>query len=199
MDAMKRQFSWLGGGLILFGTLMLLRKFHLIHLQFSQIVFGFMILWGLVQVGRGFAAAIGGKVFWGTILFLFGVFFFLKQIDSLDIGGHMVVPSAFLILGIAFFMMWMNNVRDWYLIAPALFFGGVGVAFMASELGYLSYWDVWEMLHRYWPVVIIMIGLAIMFKRNRYYMPPPTNPPSTPPPGPPPDASMGSPMAGAAG
>lgn len=176
MDRMKRQFSWLGAVLILLGGLLLMRRLHVFDIRMAQIIFGFMIIWGIVLVGRGFSAIANGKVFWGTALFLFGVYFFIRDIDFLDISYRLIIPATFLIFGTAFLMMWLNNVREWQVLIPAFLIGGAGVAFLMSEFGYLSYWDVWETLHRYWPIAIILLGIGIMFRKSRQHLPPPMPP-----------------------
>ena len=173
MDTIKRQISWFGIALILFGAALLLHKLHIVQIGFWNIFFGFMILLGLGGVIRGFTENLRGKVFWSSVLFLYGVFFLLRSIDRFDISYDLFFPASFLVFGIAFLMMFLNNFRDWHLLVPAVFFCGIGTAFLLSELGYLYYWDVWDMVHRYWPIVIIALGLALMLRRRPQLPPPP--------------------------
>jgi hypothetical protein len=176
MDTYKRQFSWFGVALILFGAALLMNKLNYVHFGFWNIFYVFLMLIGLAGVIRGFSENLKGKIFWSSVLFLYGVFFSLRNIDRYEFGYHLFLPASFLIFGIAFFMMFLNNFRDWHLLIPTFFLSGIGVAFLLSELGYIYYWDVWEMLHTYWPVVVILIGLALMIRRRPQIPPPPVQP-----------------------
>lgn len=175
MDTLKRQFSWFGAALVLFGAALLLHKLHFINVSFWNIFWGFLVLLGLSGVVQGFSKNRRGQVFWSSVGFLYGIFFLLRSIDRFDIGYDMFFPASFLIFGIAFFMMFLNNFHDWHLLIPSVFLCGIGTAFLLSELGYFYYWDVYDAVHRYWPVVIIAIGLALMLRR-RPHLPPPSQP-----------------------
>jgi hypothetical protein len=182
MDTYKRQFSWFGAALIIFGAALLLHKLHYVNVGFGDIFCVFMMLLGLGGVIRGFSENLRGKVFWSSVLFLYGVYFFLRNMDRFEFGYsyRLFMPASFLIFGIAFFMMFLNNVRDWHLLIPMFFLSGIGVAFLLSELGYIYYWDVWDVLHRYWPIVVILIGLALMIRRKpQAQIPSPPGQPTT--------------------
>jgi hypothetical protein len=44
---------------------------------------------------------------------------------------------------------------------------GLGVIFLLNNFGYLG-WEAWEWLWRFWPLVLILWGLQIVFGRNRW-------------------------------
>ncbi|MFI5253460.1 MAG: hypothetical protein ACHQQQ_13630 [Bacteroidota bacterium] len=177
MDTYRRQFSWFGAALIVFGGALLLHRLNVINIGFMSIVYGFLILAGLAGVIRGFSDNLRGKVFWSSVLFLAGVFFLLRSIDRFNIAYYLMVPAMFLIFGISFFMMFLNNVREWHLLIPMVFLCGIGMAFLLSEMGYVywDYWDVWYIVHTYWPIGIIFLGLGLMLRR-RHHIHPPTQP-----------------------
>ena len=162
----SRRYPWFGIVLIVFGSVLLLKKFDVVDIRFSQVLWPMMMLAGLVSVTRGFTRAKRGKVFGGTMMFMYGLFFFLRTFDSVDLPWYLFFPASLVITSIAFFMMYLQNIRDWYLLVLSLFIGGVGVAFAMTEYGYLYGWDVVDFIHLYWPIVLIVIGLGIIFRRR---------------------------------
>jgi len=166
MEKSKYHVSWFGVALILFGAAMLLSKLHIFHIEFMQVFWSLVMLVGISKVTQGFSRNYQGKIFWGTVFFLAGLFFLLHTIDTLEIHQHMLPSALFLILGIAFSMTYLNNVRQWHLLIPALVLGGIGTAFVLAEFGYLSRWDVWEAARTYWPLALILLGLAIILRKR---------------------------------
>lgn len=155
-----------GIALIVVGSFILLGKFHLVHVGFGSIFWPIIMVFGLVGVGRGFAQNKRGKIFWNTVWFLYGLFFFLRVSNLAEAQSYMFVPATFLIIGIAFLMTFMNNIHDWFFLIPSLIFGGIGLMFIFAELDYVSYWDVADSVRMYWPVVLILFGLTILFRRR---------------------------------
>ena len=166
MERRRLHISWFGIALIVLGLALLMDRLHVLRVDFAQIFWSLMMLFGILKVVGGFSGNLRGRIFWGTVLFLFGLFFLLRTIDRIEIDAHMFPPATFLIVGIAFFMMFLNNVRDWHYIIPAVLLIGVGGAFTLTEFGYLSRWEVWEAVRMYWPVALILLGLGLIMRRR---------------------------------
>lgn len=183
---MTQRFSWFGAMLIVLGAALLLKHLQIINVHFAQIFNALLILWGIVMVGRGFAQNRKGRVFAGTLVFLWGVLFMIGSLDQYNFRASLFPAAAFLILGVGFFMMFLCDARDWFLLLPMLILGGIGTTFLLGDYGYWSMWDVWWNIHRYWPALLILFGLALMLRRKPHqYMPPQyTPPPPAPPPNP---------------
>ncbi|TAK61173.1 MAG: hypothetical protein EPO24_05970 [Bacteroidetes bacterium] len=170
---MNNNISWFGIALIVFGALLLLVKTDVLNIDFSQVLWAGLMVLGIGIVVKGFAKDHRGKIFWGTVLFLYSLYFFIHEFEFIQYYHHIFLPSTFLILGIAFLMLFISNTREWALLIPAFFFGGIGAAFLMSEMGYMYYEDVWDVLWHYWPILLIAIGLGIMFKRKSTHPTPP--------------------------
>jgi hypothetical protein len=166
MKMMKNSISWIGLALVLLGIFLLLDRLNILEFHFSTIFWPLVMLLGLVGVGKGFADSKGGKIFFGTVFFLYGLYFFLWSSDFLEFHGYLFVSSTFLIIGIAFLMLFINNFRNWFLLIPALFFIGVGIAFVMTELGYLYRWEVWDAVSTYWPLVLVLFGISLILRRK---------------------------------
>lgn len=167
MTKKQSSVSIFGIILVIVGTLILLSRFHILHLAFWTIFWPAIMILGLIGVGRGFAQNRRGKIFWSTVWFLYGLFFFLRTSDFFEVHTHMIVPATFIVFGIAFFMTYLNNVKDWFFLIPAFISAGVGTLFILADLDYLSYWEVADSVHTYWPVVLILFGLIFIFRRKQ--------------------------------
>lgn len=166
MKPSKSGVPLFGLALIVIGSAILLGKLHILHISFHSIFWPLVMILGLVGAGRGFSRNRRGQIFWNTVLFLYALFFFLRTSEFVEVHSHIVIPATFLIVGIAFLMTFVNNVRDWFFLAAALIFGGIGGFFILADLDYVSYWDVGESLAVYWPVALILFGLVILFRRR---------------------------------
>ncbi len=166
MEERKIRFPWFGVALILFGTALLLTRFHLLDVRFSQVFWPLIMLFGIATVSRGYTRDRRGKIYWGTVLFLYGLYFFLRSMENIEFRAYMFFPATFLVFGVAFVMVYLHNVRDWFLLIPASILCGIGVLFIMTEYGYVYGLDVWEAIHRYWPVALILIGVAMIMRRR---------------------------------
>jgi hypothetical protein len=161
------RISFLGLVLILIGLFLLLDRMNIIHAGMSIILWAGLLLLGFLMAVRGFSENRSGRIFWGTFLFLFSLFFLLRSGEMMEMHAHLLPPAFFLMAGISFLMIFINNPRDWGVLIPALALGGLGVVLIMVEYGYLYEWDVWESIRVYWPVVLILIGLSVLLKPRR--------------------------------
>ncbi len=152
--------------LIFLGLIFLLRSLHL--LDWSD-------AWPLILVGVGtmiFISGLGrtdkGAVFPGTVLILVGVFFFLWSrlhfSDSMDMDE--LWPIFPLIVGIAFFILFLLNPKDWGTLVPGVILVLISVLFFLTNFGLLST-SKWAHIGRLWPLVLIIIGLGLLLGRKK--------------------------------
>jgi|WetSurMetagenome_2_1015567.scaffolds.fasta_scaffold597402_2 hypothetical protein len=181
MSKTAQKISWFGIVLIVIGLAMLLDRFDVFNLRFSTIFWPMVSLCGLVLVGRGYAQERRGRVFWGTVLFLYGIFFVLRSIDYFEIYGYTFFPASFLVFGLAFFMMYLCNFRDWPLLIPSMILLGIGSLILMNEYGFLYPYEVFDIIHMYWPVALILFGVGLML-RKKYPSTQQANPPTPAPP-----------------
>ena len=162
--------------LVVVGAILLLDRFQVIDVDFGTVFWPLVMLFGLMGVARGFSQNRRGKIFWGTLWFLYALFFLLRSSDFVEVEGHMFFPASFLIIGIAFLMMYLNNFQDWFFLIPAGVFGGLGALFILANYDVISYWDLRESVHQYWPLALILFGFAIIMRRRNH------SGPTVPPP-----------------
>jgi hypothetical protein len=91
----------------------------------------------------------------GTILIIYGLMFWYCAF----LGWYqmsMIWPGFLIGPGIGFFLMYLIGEREKGLLVPASVLTGIGVLFLFRYSGVL----------RYWPVILIIIGLVLIFKRQ---------------------------------
>jgi len=155
--------------LIMVGTLLLLDRLGIF-------AFGWFRLYPLLLLGIGllFYGKLPrdrGAVFPGTIFFLLGVFYVLRNYIFYRSYAFPYYfeehwPVYLIIVGLAFVAMYLFRPKDWGVLIPAgvlLFFG---VMFFLNTYDYLG-WHSWRVVGRYWPVILIALGVMIVVNSLR--------------------------------
>jgi len=153
---------WPGLILILIGALLLVNKLTHYYLGWYEIYPIILIAIGVLI----FISVIGkqdkGAVFFGTFLFLLGVFFFLRNFDIIPYYYMREVwPIILVILGFSFFSVFITKPGDWGALIPAgilILFGG---AVLLKKLD-IIYLDIGDLIADYWPLILIIIGVGIV-------------------------------------
>lgn len=153
---------WPGLILIIIGALLLIHKL-------TPYSFGWYELYPLILIGLGllfFASIVHkrdkGAVFPGTIVLLLGLFFFLRNYDIIPYYYMREVwPIFLIILGIAFLAIFITKPADWGVLIPAGIFLFLGIVFLLRKF-HIIYWDIWDIIADYWPVILIIIGGGII-------------------------------------
>ena len=166
MNYTRFKTSWFGILLIIFGAAMLMDRLGVINIDFANLFWPLMMIVGLMIVGKGFASDKRGKIYWGTVLFMYSLFFLMRSIDTFELHGYIFFPASFLIFGIAFFMMYLTNLKDWPLLIPSVVLCFIGAMFILTEYGFLYKWEVWDIVRLWWPVILILFGLAMLLRRK---------------------------------
>ncbi|MFZ5515684.1 MAG: LiaI-LiaF-like domain-containing protein [Candidatus Zhuqueibacterota bacterium] len=153
---------WPGVLLVVFGAILLVNRLTPYHFGWSEIYPLVLLGFGVVLLSSVFAKKDKGAVFPGTILFLLGLFFFLRNFDIIDYY-HIsdVWPIFFIIFGLGFIAIFITKPSDWGVLIPAAIFLFLGAMFWLNIRTELI-WDVWYLVADYWPVVLILIGGGIL-------------------------------------
>ena len=143
---MKRPFPILGITLILLGIFLLLRELNIFHFGWR---IGFASI--LIAIGgsifiKGFTHRHGGKAFFGTVVFLFGVYTLLRSFTFFIFYSSSSLPVLLIIFGFAFLTMTLAERRSWISLFPAFILLGTGTLFFLSSYGYYDEDDIWNYL-----------------------------------------------------
>ena len=163
----SRGLSIFGIFLILLGAGIILNKLHIIHYRWGVILWACLGAAGLASVVQAFITRRRGIVFWGSLLFFSSIAMLVHWVALLDFAPWDVPATFSLALGFSFLMLFFYDPRRIGVIIPVILFGGYGVLY------YLWWWDVIDWLdlryylHTYWPVLVILWGLALIFRRRK--------------------------------
>lgn len=151
-----------GIGLIIVGVLLLMHTFDLWDFHWSQI----MVLIGIFFLVSAFTGSDHGAVFPGSIVFLIGLFFLLRYYDILDDSMYYMWPIFLVIVGIAFYLLFIFKPNDWGLLIPGTILTGLGLLFFAYNYDVIDV-SPGRLVKRYWPVILIFIGLKMLIDSGR--------------------------------
>ncbi len=165
--ANKKKYPWNGIILIFLGVALLVFQTGLINIRFYQILWIALALWGFFITIRGFSTSNNGKIFLGTVLFLTGISFIINSFGLIETPHRIFLPAVFIIFGFAFLMMFVNNFREYSSFILSIIFFGIGGVLIFAEIGYLNRWDVLYYVKTYWPIILIIFGAGLIFKRRQ--------------------------------
>ncbi|RCK77698.1 MAG: hypothetical protein IGBAC_2007 [Ignavibacteriae bacterium] len=166
-DEIKKQIPWTGIILIILGLTLLLNRTNIINVHFSQIIWGVLILFGFVHTIRGYKYNQRGKIFWGTVIFLFSLYFLLNTLDFFEFRHRIFIPAVFLIFGFAFLTTYINNLRDVISLILSVMLISSGFFLILEDFGYFDWFNVRSVIKTYWPVVLIILGLGMLLKKRK--------------------------------
>ena len=159
------RFPIIGLVLVLLGVALLLNQMNVIHIGGMALVWLGLLTYGAAVVIRAFISSDRSKVFFGTLCFLVGILFFLRREGFIQGSFSIYFPAFIIVVGLAFFMLFIFNAKDWHLLIPSVIFLGLGAALMLTHLGYWYSRDVWRAIASYWPLLLIVFGGTMLLRR----------------------------------
>jgi membrane-bound ClpP family serine protease len=146
--------------LIIFGLLLLVHKLDIFYFDWHRTYPLVFMLIGVVLFISTVLYKHQSAAFWGTVFLLAGLFFFLRNYDFIEyyyIGE--IWPVFFIILGLAFVVLFLFKPQDWGVLIPGGIFLFLGTTFFLRNF---HYWRAQEIIARYWPLVLILIGIGVI-------------------------------------
>ncbi len=166
MDHALQKRSLVGVGLIAAGALLLLGRLHLMHIDWPTLLWGGLALLGVYRVVLGFTQK-GRGVFIGTAAAAVGTYALLRESGAFFIPHELVLPSMILLAGLGIFLTFLAAPQRWHLLVPALLLLALGGALVLAEEGYLDAWEVLDLLRIWWPLALVLFGIALLLNRDR--------------------------------
>ncbi len=157
---------FLGVILVIVGLVILLDKIGILSLGWEKVISIISVIYGAYLGYSGFGLDSNRKVFWGSILFFFGIYLFIDSFGFLNPDVHFFWPVVMIVIGLSFFMSFVNRPKDFALLLPAVVLVGIGVLFLLTNLGIIYSFELWENIEKFWPVLLIILGLYFILKRR---------------------------------
>ncbi|HDL18023.1 MAG TPA: hypothetical protein ENH29_03115 [Bacteroidetes bacterium] len=153
-----------GAILILIGVLIIIHKMDIFNFYWRNlypVIFLALGAWFFFNV---FLRKQRGQAFPGTLFLLLGIFFILRNY-SLFYPYYIdeFWPVFLIIFGLAFVVQFLFRPDDWGLLIPGFIFLLLGFVFLARTMGWFLPYQIEYIVETYWPVLLILIGIAIIF------------------------------------
>ncbi len=162
----SKGFSVFGIVLIILGAALILNRLHVLHYSWPVILWMGLAVVGLVSAIQAFVTRRRGVVFWGSLLFFAGVAMVVRHLEIADFESWDLPATMSLAIGLSFLMMYFYDPRRFGTLVPVLFFGGYGVMYYLWWWDIIEWFDVRYYVRTYWPVIIILWGLSLIFRRR---------------------------------
>ncbi len=129
-------------------------------------------LWPALVIGLGLVSLISGlrgkrdegAVWFGLAATLVGAFFLYITLGPAEYADLQQLWPVFVLIGAAAWLVaWFVDMRNISNIVMALIAGVVGVLGLAYTYGRLDQ-NVAEMLLRYWPIILILVGIGLVIQ-----------------------------------
>lgn len=167
---MLRNNKILGISLLLFGLFYLMKVLGWIEFS-DQILFGAtFILYGFLSVIVNLGSAQKGLLFLGTILFLIGLLFILGETYQIVQKDNLFITVFLFLLGAGFMLLFVDNSKEkqFLYISCICFISSFSSKIFIDALGNFSLLaNFGIILLGYWPVFLVLMGLAILVSRQR--------------------------------
>jgi len=129
--------------------------------------------WQLIMIVIGIALAIQatdkrrrGAIFPGVLMILLGFIFLADEMMWLPWGFSKDWPLFILAVGTAFIVSFLFQREKKGLLIPGAILLGLGAIFMAAEYRYIR-WSKVEDVLEWWPIILLLLGVYLLIKRNR--------------------------------
>ena len=160
-------FSIFGIFLILLGAGLILSKLNLFHYKWGTILCICLGVAGLAATIQAFITRRRGVVFWGSFLFFSSIAVLVNRFELLNFAPWDVPATFSLALGFSFLMLFFYEPRRFGVLVPMIFFGGYGVLYYLWWWDVIDWFDMKYYVHTYWPVLIILWGISLIFRRRQ--------------------------------
>jgi len=147
--------------LVLVGVVMLLNKLDLVEWYWEDMYPFILLSLGLLFFYFVIVRNDRNASFWGTTFLLLGVFFSLRNFDVIPyLFWDEIWPVIPLAIGIGFIVLFAFKPQDWGVLIPGAVFLFIGVIALANTMD--IYWRTREIIEDFWPVILILVGGALV-------------------------------------
>jgi hypothetical protein len=155
----------LGLLLLLFGALLLMSRAGVVDLNFTRVAAFAVLMVGGFESITAFAGSNRRRLFWGSILFLSAMLVLLVSYGYIPDSWGQIWPSALIIPGLAFLMLFFSNPKEYSLLLVAVLFVAVGWSLLLAQKGeYIFGEGIFGTLRFLVPVAIVAAGVYIIWK-----------------------------------
>jgi hypothetical protein len=153
--------------LILLGIGLILNKLHLLRYGWGTIIWVCLAVAGFAAVVQAFIVRRRGVVFWGSLLFFVSIAMLVHRYAVLDFEPSNLPATMSIALGLSSLMVYFYDPRRFGVLIPVIIFGGYGVLYYLWWWDIVDWFDVRYYVLTYWPILVILWGLSLIFHRRQ--------------------------------
>jgi hypothetical protein len=155
----------LGLLLLLFGVLLLMNRAGVVDLNFTRIAAFAVLIIGGFEAITAFAYSNQRRLFWGSTLFLSALLVLLVSYEYIPGSWSLIWPSALIIPGLAFLMLFFSHPKEYALLIIAALFVVVGWSGLMAQKGDYGFGDgAYGTLRVLVPAAVVAAGVYIIWK-----------------------------------
>jgi len=167
---MARNNKIIGASFFLFGLISLFKVIGLFDISHYIITGCTLALYGFLSVIFNLGTSKKGLLFLGSTLFLIGLLFVFSELYQIIQKENLFLTLFLFVLGSGFFILFVDNPKErQFLILSGMFF--VSATFTDAFVDALGSFSLLAnfgiILLGYWPVFLVLMGLAILVSRKR--------------------------------
>ncbi len=156
---------FLGLLLLLFGVLLLMSRAGVVDLNLTRIAAFAVLIVGAFEAIMAFAYSNQRRLFWGSVLFLSAMLVLLVSYEYIPASWSQIWPSALIIPGLAFLMLFFSNPREYSLLIIAALFVVVGWSLLMARRGDYGFSEgIFGALRFLVPAAVVAAGVYIIWK-----------------------------------
>jgi len=156
----------LGILLITLGVVLLLDRLDLLLVRWNGLAWVVGVCFGGFFAVDGFLRKRRGRIYWGSVLFFFSLYWALTRWDVIYHHGFYVTPVILLSFGLSFFALFASDPKEYGLLIPGVILSGVATIMILWWWEYLEWYEVRYAVRTYWPLVFVIWGVALLLKRR---------------------------------
>jgi hypothetical protein len=150
--------------LILIGVLLLLRQLHVFWFHGPVVLWGLLAALGFYRLVLGLRRDGKGVVF-GSMAAIIGSYMVLHDLGYAYLPHYQIFPGMMMLVGVGVLMTVIAAPRKWHNLVPAFLFIGFGAVMAMAEEGMFDRWEVMDFVRMWWPVGLILFGIALLVNR----------------------------------
>ncbi len=155
----------LGMLLLVLGVLLLMSRAGVFNFNLTRIGAIAVAAAGAYASVSAFASSNQRRLFWGSVVFLVGLLLLLVSYHFIPDSWNRLWPSAMIIPGLAFLMLFFSNPREFALLVIAALFVAGGWASLLTVKGDFQFSDsILGTLRIAIPVIVVIAGLYLIWK-----------------------------------
>jgi hypothetical protein len=154
--------------LIAFGAYLLFYQLDYVSFHWEDVItYGFILI-GFIMILNAFDREDRRGILGGVFFISYGAALSLMRFDVVYPDDNFGYGTFFLALALANLVFYLFKQERTQNLVWSVIYGSAGTVFMLIYFGYFHPWMVEDQLETYWPLVLILVGLVLIFKALRH-------------------------------